>query len=34
MPADDCRIMPARNINRCETICASLGFSRSVGRKN
>src|SRR5690348_12075828 len=34
MPALDCRIMPARSIRRWETICASLGFSRSVGMKN
>src|SRR3984893_17355470 len=25
--------MPARSISRCETICASLGFSRISGRK-
>src|SRR3954453_4612965 len=25
--------MPARSIRRCETICASLGFSRKSGRK-
>src|SRR5215472_10929729 len=25
--------MPARSIKRCETICASLGFSRSSGKK-
>src|SRR5580700_4410664 len=25
--------MPARNISRCETICASLGFWRNSGRK-
>lgn len=25
--------MPARSIRRWETICASLGFSRSVGKK-
>src|SRR5205807_6009171 len=33
MPALDCRIIPARSISRCETICASLGFSRNNGRK-
>src|SRR5215472_17592413 len=33
MPALDCRIIPARSISRCETICASLGFSRNRGRK-
>src|SRR5258706_152665 len=33
MPALDWRIIPARSINRCETICASLGLSRSTGRK-
>src|SRR6516225_2404202 len=33
MPALDCRIIPARSINRCETIWASLGFSRNKGRK-
>src|SRR5271168_4297376 len=33
MPALDWRIMPARSISRCETICASFGFSRSSGRK-
>src|SRR5215467_114328 len=33
MPALDWRIIPARSISRCETICASLGFSRSSGRK-
>src|SRR5271166_198377 len=33
MPALDWRIIPARSIRRCETICASLGFSRSNGRK-
>src|SRR6516164_4598955 len=33
MPALDWRIIPARSISRCETICASLGFSRSNGRK-
>src|ERR1700689_2594797 len=25
--------MPARSISRCETICASAGFSLRVGRK-
>src|ERR1700743_1659322 len=34
MPALCWRTMPARSISRCETICASAGFSRSVGRKN
>src|SRR6478609_12006781 len=34
MPAASCRIMPARSINRCETISASFGFSFSMGRKN
>src|SRR5205823_7769522 len=33
MPALDWRIIPARSISRCETICASLGFSRNNGRK-
>src|SRR6516162_8765268 len=33
MPALDCRIIPARSISRCETIWASLGFSRNKGRK-
>src|SRR5205807_4194997 len=33
MPAEDWRIMPARSISRCETICASLGFSRISGKK-
>jgi hypothetical protein len=33
MPDAACRTMPARSINRCETICASLGFSLSSGRK-
>src|SRR6516162_9635180 len=33
MPALDWRIIPARSISRCETICASLGFSRKTGRK-
>src|SRR5208282_6275864 len=33
MPEADCRTMPARSISRCETICASLGFSFSSGRK-
>src|SRR5262245_54945713 len=33
MPALDWRIIPARSISRCDTICASLGFSRSSGRK-
>src|SRR5258708_30249378 len=33
MPALVCRTSPARSIRRCETICASAGFSLSVGRK-
>src|SRR5713226_6238931 len=33
MPALVCRISPARSIRRWETICASAGFSFSVGRK-
>src|SRR6266404_5487775 len=33
MPAASCRIMPARSINRCETISASFGFSFRIGRK-
>src|SRR5215510_11690083 len=33
MPALVWRIMPARSISRCETICASAGFSFMVGRK-
>ncbi len=32
MPADDWRIIPARSISRCETICASDGVSFNVGR--
>src|SRR5215468_4905268 len=34
MPAASCRIIPARNIRRCETISASFGVSRRMGRKN
>src|SRR5688572_11117026 len=34
MPALAWRTMPARSISRCETISASAGFSRRVGRKN
>ena len=34
IPAADWRIMPDRSINRCETICASAGFSFKVGRNN
>src|ERR1700752_2103892 len=33
MPAASWRNMPARSINRCETISASLGVSRRIGRK-
>src|SRR6185436_6818434 len=33
MPALVCRTRPARSISRCETICASEGFSFMVGRK-
>src|SRR5215468_2818404 len=33
MPALVWRIRPARSISRCETICASEGFSFMVGRK-
>src|SRR6185295_15788760 len=33
MPADSCRIMPARSISRWETISASFGVSRRIGRK-
>src|SRR5215813_12589833 len=33
MPALVWRISPARSIRRCETICASEGFSFMVGRK-
>src|SRR5664279_4687053 len=33
MPAASCRIMPARSISRCETISASFGVSREIGRK-
>src|SRR3954463_16655040 len=33
MPALVCRTKPARSISRCETICASEGFSFRVGRK-
>src|SRR5712691_10967050 len=33
MPAASCRIMPARSINRCDTISASFGVSRRIGRK-
>ena len=33
MPAASCRIMPARSISRCETISASFGVSRRIGRK-
>src|SRR5205814_294643 len=33
MPAASCRIMPARSINRCDTISASFGFSFRIGRK-
>src|SRR3954462_5038892 len=33
MPADICRIMPARSISRWLTIWASGGVSLSVGRK-
>src|SRR6516164_9003261 len=34
MPAASCRIIPARNIRRCDTISASLGVSRKIGKKN
>src|SRR5579862_9844862 len=33
MPALVWRTSPARSIRRCETICASAGFSLRVGRK-
>src|SRR5258708_6593763 len=33
MPAEVWRTRPARSIRRCETICASAGFSFMVGRK-
>src|SRR6267142_6002029 len=33
MPALVWRTRPARSIRRCETICASAGFSFRVGRK-
>jgi hypothetical protein len=33
MPAELCRIMPARSISWCDTICASAGVSLSNGRK-
>src|SRR5262249_59512261 len=33
MPALVWRMRPARSIRRCETICASAGFSFMVGRK-
>jgi hypothetical protein len=33
MPAPSCRIMPARNISRCEAISASFGVSFRIGRK-
>src|SRR6266550_3252641 len=33
MPALVWRTRPARSISRCETICASAGFSFRVGRK-
>src|SRR5271169_4589699 len=33
MPAASCRISPARSINRCDTISASLGFSLRIGRR-
>src|SRR5579864_8745995 len=33
MPAASCRIMPARSISLCETISASFGVSRKIGRK-
>src|SRR5215469_3118080 len=33
MPAASCRIMPARSIRRCDTISASFGVSRRMGRK-
>src|SRR5215203_6946995 len=33
MPAPSCRISPARSIRRCETISASFGVSRRMGRK-
>src|SRR6266516_6647514 len=33
MPAASWRIMPARSMSRCETISASLGVSRRIGRK-
>ena len=33
MPAASCRIIPARNMSRCETISASFGVSRRIGRK-
>src|ERR1700759_2859317 len=34
MPAASWRTMPARSINRCETISASFGVSRRIGKKN
>jgi hypothetical protein len=33
IPALDCWIIPARSINRCDTIWASFGVSRRVGIK-
>src|ERR1700730_652268 len=33
MPADSCPTMPARSIRRWEAISASLGVSRSSGKK-
>src|ERR1051325_5222565 len=33
MPAASWRIMPARSISRSETISASFGVSRRIGRK-
>ncbi|MDT4869723.1 hypothetical protein FQZ97_1047690 [compost metagenome] len=33
MPADCCRIIPARSINLWETISASFGFSFRMGKK-
>ncbi len=33
MPAASCRIMPARNISRCETISASYRILFQDGRK-
>src|ERR1700689_3366616 len=34
MPAASWRTMPARSISRCETISASFGVSRRIGKKN